>query len=216
MNRETIHRLSQYKNILHKLKSLGFVKVFSDNLADSLGVSSSLVRKDFSAFGLSGNKRGGYRVDDLIEKMDALFGRNEPKKIIIIGCGKIGTALINYHGFARESIKVMAGFDTDPNVINPEGAFPVYEMSRLPDYIRENDIQVAVMTVPEGAAGRLLDQLVTCGIRAVLNFTPLQLRNRENCIIHNINIALEIENLFYLLRFEQQESATQSETAEAL
>jgi len=212
MNRENIHRLSQYKNVLHKLKSLGFVKVFSDNLADALGISSSLVRRDFSTFGLSGNKRGGYKVDDLITRLDTLFGRNETKKIIIIGCGKIGTALINYHGFARESIKVMAGFDTDPNVINPEAAFPVYEMSRLEEYIRENEIEVAVMTVPEGAAGRLIDKLAESGIRGVLNFTPLQLRSRENCMIHNINIALEIENLFYLLRFENDLNPAKTKT----
>ncbi|MFC1467542.1 redox-sensing transcriptional repressor Rex [Verrucomicrobiota bacterium] len=207
MNKETIHRLSQYKSVLYKLKSLGLVKVFSDNLGDALGISSSLVRKDFSAFGLTGNKRGGYQVDDLIEKMDAIFGKNEEKKIIIVGCGKIGTALINYSGFSRENIKALAGFDTDPSVIDPGGVFPIYDVSKMEEFIKREGIEIAVMTVPEGSASRTLDQLIACGIKGVLNFTPLQMKSRENCIIHNINIALQIENLFYLVRFEQSENS---------
>ncbi|AKJ63663.1 redox-sensing transcriptional repressor Rex [Kiritimatiella glycovorans] len=203
MNRETVQRLSQYKNVLHKLKSLGFVRVFSDNLADALGVSASLVRKDFSTFGFTGNKRGGYRIDELLEKMDRLFGKNEIKRIVVVGCGKIGMALINHHGFAREGIRVLAGFDTDPEVINPEASFPIYDVSELPEFVKREKISVAAMAVPEGAAGRVLDTLVECGIHGVLNFTPLQLKSREDCVIHNINIAMEIEKLFYLLRFNE-------------
>ncbi len=209
MNKETIHRLSQYKSVLHKLKSLGLVKVFSDNLGDALGISSSLVRKDFSAFGLTGNKRGGYQVDDLIEKMDTIFGRNEDKKIIIVGCGKIGTALINYNGFSRENIKAIAGFDTDPSVIDPNGIFPIYDISKMDDFIKREEIEIAVLAVPEMAATRTLEQMISCGIKGVLNFTPQQLKSRENCIIQNINIALQIENLFYLVRFEQADKSAE-------
>ena len=99
MNIEIIKRLSQYKSVLQKLKTLGFVKVFSDNLGDAIGVSSSLVRRDFTAFGLTGNKRGGYNIDELITRLNTILGKEDVQRIIIVGCGKIGTALMNYTGF---------------------------------------------------------------------------------------------------------------------
>ena len=97
-NQEVIRRLSRYRNVMRKMKGLGLVKVFSDNLADAVGVSSSLVRKDFSMFNLTGNKRGGYRIDDLVAKLNVLLGKDKKQKIVIIGCGKLGQALMNHNG----------------------------------------------------------------------------------------------------------------------
>ena len=98
-NRKCIMRLSRYKNGLKRLKALGFIKVFSDNLADAAGVTPSQVRKDFSIFGISGNKRGGYKVDELIEKLNDILGKNEIQDVILVGAGHIGTALLKYKGF---------------------------------------------------------------------------------------------------------------------
>lgn len=212
MNQETVHRLSQYKSVLQKLKSLGFVRVFSDNLGDALGISSSLVRKDFSSFGLTGNKRGGYRVDELIEKLEAIFGKNDAKKVVLVGCGKIGTALINYNGFIREGIRILAGFDIDESVINPEGSFPIYDMNQLESFVKKNKVQLAVMTVPENVASRVLERLVACGIEGVLNFTPLQLKSTESCVIQNINLALELEKLFYMVVLKSRAGKPESAT----
>lgn len=208
MHKDMIQRLSKYKSLLYKIKSLGFVKVFSDNLGDAVGISSALVRKDFSTVGLSGNRRGGYKIDDLIERLNKILGKDEVQKIVIVGCGKIGTALINYNGFEREGIKVVAGFDIRSELVNPQAPIPVYDMGELPAFARKNDIHIAVMTVPEEAAAQVLDTLVAAGIKGVLNFTPIQLKGSEKCWINNINIALEIENLFYFVRFAQKDSFT--------
>jgi redox-sensing transcriptional repressor len=81
MNRKCILRLSRYRNALRRLKSLGFVKVFSGNLADAAGVTSSQVRKDFSLFGITGNRRGGYHVDELIDRIGHILGKNEVQKV---------------------------------------------------------------------------------------------------------------------------------------
>ena len=204
MNRDMIQRLSRYKSLLYKLKSLGFVKVFSDNLGDAVGISSALVRKDFATVGLSGIKRGGYRIEELIERLNVILGKDEIQRIIIVGCGKIGTALINYHGFMREGIKVMAGFDVKPELFQLQAAVPVLDMAQVVDYVRKEGIQIAIMTVPEGAATQALDVLVAAGIKGVLNFAPVPLKGSEQCFVHNINIGLEIENLFYYVRFAQK------------
>ncbi len=216
MNKDMIQRLSQYKSVLYRLKSLGFDKVFSENLGDALGVSSSLVRKDFSYFGFKGNKRGGYQIDDLLVKLHSLLGKDEPRHIIIAGCGRIGTALLYYSGFVHEQITVVAGFDNDRDVINPDASIPILHVHAMAQFIREHDITVAVMAVPENATAHVLESLLDGGIRGILNFAPVQLKGTEHCIVHNINLALEIENLFNRIHFSEHQHnlATATDPAE--
>ena len=206
VQKELIQRLVRYKNILLKFKSMGLSKAFSDNLGDAAGVSSSLVRKDFSLAHLAvGNKRGGYPIDVLLQRLDALLGTQALQRIVIVGCGKIGTALLNYKGFANENIEVVAGFDNNPARINPAATpIPILPVSQLAAFVKEQDIQVAVLAVPENAAAGILDQLAAAGVQGVLNFSPVQLKAGSALFIQNINIAFEIENLFYYVRFNQR------------
>ena len=201
VNMDALKRLSNYKNVLLKLKSLGFVKVFSDNLGDAIGASATQVRKDFSHFGLtSGNKKGGYLVDELLDKLKELLGKGEIQKVIVVGCGKMGNAIMYYGGFSVEGMKVIAGFDTNPEMVDPQAKIPIYDLSDLKDIVKKEKITVAIVTVPETAAGQVFDALQIAGIKGVLNFAPVQLRSTDECIVHNINIALEIENMFYLVK----------------
>ena len=206
VQKELIQRLVRYKNILLKFKSMGLSKAFSDNLGDAAGVSSSLVRKDISLAHLAvGNKRGGYPIDVLLQRLDALLGTQALQRIVIVGCGKIGTALLNYKGFANENIEVVAGFDNNPARINPAATpIPILPVSQLAAFVKEQDIQVAVLAVPENAAAGILDQLAAAGVQGVLNFSPVQLKAGTALFVQNINIAFEIENLFYYVRFNQR------------
>ncbi len=204
--REMVNRLSNYRKVLLKLKALGFQKIFSDNLADALGVTAAQVRKDFSQFGLSGNKKGGYQTCELIEGLDRILGKNREQKIIIVGCGKLGTALMGHNRFVREGIRVAAGFDTDPAIIDPQARVPILDLSELPEFVAREKIMIAIMTVPESAASHVLEILLAADIRGILNFTPGQLKGGERCVIHNVNLSLEIENLFYFA--ENLEAAT--------
>jgi redox-sensing transcriptional repressor len=206
--KEMIQRLVRYKNILLKFKSLGLSRVFSDNLGDAAGISASLVRKDFSLAKLAvGNKRGGYPIDTLLQCLDAILGTHILQRIIIVGCGKIGTALMNYKGFSNENVEVVAGFDNNPARINPAAPIPILPISQLAAFIQEQNIQVAVLAVPESAAA---------GVQGVLNFSPVQLKTGTALFVQNINIAFEIENLFYYVRFNQRKDLpTALKTAEA-
>ncbi|MCF7853451.1 MAG: redox-sensing transcriptional repressor Rex [Candidatus Pacebacteria bacterium] len=204
-SRSMVERLSSYRSVLCKLKTLGFVKVFSDNLGDALGISASQVRKDFSQFELKGNKKGGYQVDELIERLNEILGKNEVQDIIIVGCGKIGTALMNYNRFTSEGIRVVAGFDTDPTVIRPDARIPVLDLSELESFVERHGIRIAIMTVPEPPAPQVYERLVNAGIEGILNFTPMQLRSSGSCLIQNVNIEREIENLFYFINLQNRE-----------
>lgn len=206
VQKELIQRLVRYKNILLKFKSLGLSRVFSDNLGDAAGVSSSLVRKDFSLANLTvGNKRGGYPIEVLLQRLDGILGTHILQRIIIVGCGKIGTALLNYKGFSNENVEVVAGFDNNPSRINPAATpIPILPISQLAAFVQEQKIQVAVLAVPENAAAGILDQLAAAGVQGVLNFSPVQLKAGTALFVQNINIAFEIENLFYFVRFNQR------------
>ncbi|MCD6396901.1 MAG: redox-sensing transcriptional repressor Rex [Spirochaetaceae bacterium] len=202
MNKEFILRLTKYKRLIHKLKSLGFERVFSNNLGDAIGVTPALVRKDFSTLHLSGNKRGGYNIDMLVEEFDIILGRSTPQNVIIVGCGRIGQALMNYPGFATDDIHIVAGFDKEPDNISTNISTPIFSMDKLENFVNENDIKVGVITVPGEEASEVLDMLVSTGIRGILNFAPVELKCQkyhcdDSCVIQNVNIGLELEHLFY-------------------
>jgi redox-sensing transcriptional repressor len=202
MNKDIILRLTKYKRLLYKLKALGFERVFSNNLGDAIGVTPALVRKDFSSLNLPGNKRGGYNIDMLIDRLDAILGRDQPQHVIVVGCGRIGTALMQYSGFTSDGIEIVAGFDNRPEEVSSSSPIPIYGMDKLASFIREHDIRVGVIAVPDTEASKVLGQMAEAGIKGVLNFAPVELKCHHEecnsiCIIHNVNIALELEHLFY-------------------
>mgnify|MGYP004596788409 FL=1 len=199
ISRTQIMRLLKYKNALKRMKSFGFIKAYSNNLGDAIGISSVQVRKDFSLFNISGNKKGGYTIDDLLDRIDNILGKQVSHNIILIGYGKIGKALVNYRGFENEAIKIVAAFDHNHEKIDRNSHIPILPIEELKDYIIDNNIEVAILTVPDLEAQRMFDVICNAGIKGVLNFAPIKLLDRPNCIINDVNIADEIESLFYFI-----------------
>jgi redox-sensing transcriptional repressor len=213
IHRPMVLRLARYLRVLQKLKGLGFVKVFSNNLGDAIGATPAVVRKDFSVIGIAGNKRGGYVIDALIDRLTEVLGKNDVERVIVVGCGRIGSALLNYREFSREGIRVVAGFDSNEIRLDPTAAIPVLPMGDLPGFVEERKIEVAVLAVPDTVATSVFEFMVDAGIRGVLNFTSVELKCAaaceetgcaEECTVHNVNIGLEIENLFYLIRLKRE------------
>lgn len=203
-NRSCIIRLSRYKNAVMRLKALNFVKVFSENLADAAGVSAAQVRKDFSMFGISGNRRGGYKIDELIEQLNSILGKDKLQKFVLVGVGNIGKALIDYPGFDKSGIKIAAGFDIDPSKIDENAEVPILPLEKLNDFVRENEIKLAIICVPDFAAQQVLELLLPAGIKGILNFAPICLRGPEDCVINNINLETELENVIYFVNANQK------------
>lgn len=196
-NKSQIFRLLNYKNLLKQLKSLGFKKVFSDNMSDTLEISSSLVRKDFGIFGITGNRKGGYEIDSVLARIDEILGKDMVQKIIVIGAGRIGKALMHYSGFRSDGIEIVAAFDTDSNIIDEKSDPPIYSIDKLADFIKKNKIQIAILTVPKLAAKHVIDILKDTKIMGVLNFTSMSFKDHSELTINNIDIVNELENLIY-------------------
>jgi len=199
LNRNCVIRLFSYKNALNRLKSLGFIKVFSENLADAVGGNSTQVRKDFSLFGITGNKKGGYVIDSLIESLNSILGKNELYRVVIVGGGNIGTALRNYKGFEKEGIKIVAVFDIDISKQQKTGEVPILPLEDLVGFVAENKIEIGIIATPEAGAQRALDLMLSAGIKGVLNFAPIRLRAGEEIVVNNINLGIELENVIYLV-----------------
>jgi len=195
--KDTVFRLSSYKNTLYRLKALGMNKVYSDNIADTLGISSSLVRKDFHTFGISGQQKGGYSIDRVLETILHILGKNKEQYVVIIGAGRIGQALMHYRGFEKDNITIKAAFDTDAQKINPDSAIPVFPAGELMTYVSKNNIRIAILAVPEHAAFDAAEKCRSAGIVGILNFTPANLRQIPEVCINNVNIEHELENLVY-------------------
>ncbi len=200
-------RVTRYYRALNRLRSIGLEKVFAHNLADAAGVSAAVVRKDFSQLEIHGQKRGGYEITDLIDKLGTILGKGDEQHVIVVGCGRIGKALMHYAGFEPDGIKIVAGFDNDPIVYSDASQpIPVYPMSRLDEVISALKVNVAIITVPENSATDIYAQLLASGITGIMNFSPVTLkpqRTKDGVIpvVHNINIGLELEQIFYELKF---------------
>ena len=212
LNKNLVTRLVKYQRVLRKFKTLGLVNVFSNNLADAIGVSSTVVRKDFSLINIPGNKRGGYNIDTLAEDIGRVIGVRSDKAVILVGCGRIGQALMDYHEFTKEGIRILAGFDSNPERQNPDAGIPILPMNRLAEFVATNRVEVGIITVPEGSATQVFNDMIAAGITGFLNFTAAELKCHGRClrpdcphpcIVSSVNIGLEIENLFYLVGTQQ-------------
>ncbi len=207
MNSELLSRITKYYRALNRLKAIGLEKVFAHNLADAAGVNALIVRKDFSALEIKGQKRGGYQIADLLSTLGSILGKGEVQNIVVLGCGRIGKALMHYSGFEMDGIKIVAGFDANPTIYSDASQpIPLYPINRLNEVVQALNVKACILTVPESAASECYERAVNAGIRGVLNFTPITLKNTttENgsvVVVHNINIALELEQILYELQF---------------
>ena len=194
---KVIKRFLQYRICLIKFQRLGFEKVFSYNLGEEVGVTPEQVRKDFSYFGIKGNKKGGYDIEKLLKAISQIFKRDEERNIIIVGMGNIGKALTNYKGFAENRIFIVAAFDLDPAKYTKKYNIPVYHPDKMDSIVKKLNVKVAVIAVPEFAGQEVCDKLVSLGIKGILNFSPLILHVPEDVYVNNVNLRSEIDTLFY-------------------
>lgn len=176
---------------------MGVEKIFSYTLANETGVTPDQVRKDFSEFGIKGNKRGGYEIDDLLNKMETIFHRNKDNNIVLVGMGNLGTALSRYSRFVQRNMNIVATFDIDPFKQKIRSEIPVYSMARLKEIIERFRVKVAILAVPEISAQEVTDELIQSGVTGIVNFAPVLLKVPAGVVINNVNLCDELESVIY-------------------
>ena len=196
----TVRRLSLYLRFLEESTNRGLVTISSDELARRGGTTSAQVRKDLSFFGSFGKRGLGYSVPELTESLREILGLRRDWQVIIVGAGKIGTALAQYRGFRQRGFRVTAVYDRDPKKIGTRwDSLTVRDMTEIERDIQKERPDIAVLTTPAEEAQVVVDRLVSAGMRALLNFAPIQLQVPPEVTLKNVNMAMELEGLSFAL-----------------
>ncbi len=199
--RKTVYRLSLYYRSLQRLQANNVETVSSAALAKASGVKPTQLRKDLTYFGQFGTRGLGYSVTALSAKLTAVLGTTHLQPVILVGAGHLGSALLRYHGFAKEGFEVLAAFDQDTSRKRARDLrVPVLPMTALPEFVREKRIKMAILSVPGTVAQEVANELVTAGILAILNFAPIILQVPETVVVNNVDLAIELENLSYFIQ----------------
>ena len=199
--RKAIYRLSVYLRCLHRLKANAIRTVSSDALAAAAGVKSTQLRKDLTYFGQFGTRGLGYDVEQLARMITDRLGTNSLQPVILVGVGNLGLALLSYRGFEQEGFEIVAAFDIDADRKREKAVTQsIAGMEKLPGFVRERAVRMAILTVPAVVAQEVANQLVEAGITGILNFSPIVLQVPEEVTVNNVNLAIELENLSYFIQ----------------
>jgi len=196
----TIRRLSLYLRFLEEFEEQGTQTVSSGALAGRGGTTSAQVRKDLSFFGSFGKRGMGYSVPELAARLRQILGLGHRYPLALIGAGKIGSALVQHRGFAERGFDIVAIFDSDPAKIGERwNGHRIRDIVELDSALVERPVEMAVITTPAEAAQGVADRLALLGVKAILNFAPVQLTVPEGITVRTVNLALELEALSYAL-----------------
>ena len=198
----TTNRLSVYLRCLNLLAEAGIKTISSQALADQFNLNSAQIRKDLAYFGEFGTRGVGYTVDELRRHVTNILGLDTAHRVAVVGAGNLGTALANYNGFMASNFRVVALFDNDREKMSCEigdPAIKVHDVRKLARVVRDESIDVAVVAVPARVAQRVLNQIMSAGIKAVLNFAPVRLHARLGVKVKTVDLTISLESLSYYL-----------------
>ncbi len=194
---KNIIRLLRYRMVLIRMQDLGVDVTYSYNLAREIGVTPEQVRKDFSQFGIKGKRKGGYNINELLFTINGIFRKDELQGVILVGLGNIGNAVLQYRGFGRIMIQIVAAFDIDPAKYKKKYSIPVYPMEKLDEVVNNLGVITAILAVPAQVSQEVATRLVNSGIKGILCFAPTHLKVPPDVTINTICISHELEYLIY-------------------
>ncbi|OGK08208.1 MAG: redox-sensing transcriptional repressor Rex [Candidatus Riflebacteria bacterium RBG_13_59_9] len=197
----TVVRLAQYLRILERLEAVGTTKINSNELAKEAKVNSFLVRKDLSYFGEFGVRGVGYEIKSLIREVQRILGLNRERRVVLVGIGHLGRALLSYKGFAEEGFHICGLFDSDPAKIRTTvNDLLVRSVFTLEDFVEESGaVDIGIIAVPAFSAQFVANTLVAVGVKGLLNFAPIPLTVPPHIITVSVDLTTNLEVISYFL-----------------
>ncbi len=196
-----IGRLPLYLRALKRLEQEGKLVTSSQELGSRLDISSAQIRKDLSHFGGFGKQGTGYHIDFLIERLQAVLQVNQEWKVALVGAGNLGAAISHYRGFQDRGFRIAHIFDSSPEKLGEAiGEHRVRSVQEMAALIAEEDIKIAMLAVPASQAQAVADQLVQAGIRAILNYAPININVRADVEVQYIDPVSHLQHMTYYLR----------------
>lgn len=198
-----IGRLPLYLRALTRLKQEGKDVTSSHELGRHLGISSAQIRKDLSHFGGFGKQGTGYQIEYLVDKLQQVLQVDREWLVIVVGAGNLGSAIAHYRGFADRGFRIAWLVDASAEKIGQKvGDLTVQPISDMAVIIRENKVKIAMLAVPAEHAQSVADQLVDAGIRAILNYAPINIKVPDNVKVQYIDPVVHMQTMTYFLRNE--------------
>ncbi|MGV3235674.1 redox-sensing transcriptional repressor Rex [Latilactobacillus curvatus] len=198
--RATAKRLPLYYRYLNFLNNSGKTKISSTGLSEAVKVDSATIRRDFSYFGALGKRGYGYDVASLLDFFKKTLNQDRLTNVALIGVGNLGHALLNYNFKQTNNIRISAAFDVKFEMIGTiQTGVPVYSMDEMAEQLKNQQIEIVILTVPIDEAQEVTDELVAAGIKGIMNFTPIRISVPSNVRIQNVDLAKELQTLIYFL-----------------
>lgn len=206
ISQAVIRRLPRYYRYLGELLENGVERISSNDLSKKMKVTASQIRQDLNNFGGFGQQGYGYNVKYLYTEIGKILGLEEDHNIIIIGAGNLGQALANYAAFEKRGFILKGIFDVNPRLqgVSIRGV-PIRMMDELKDFVRDNDVEIGVLTIPKEKAIEVANLLVDNGVRAIWNFAHTDLVLPANIIVENVHLSESLMQLSYnISRYKQE------------
>jgi len=195
-----IGRLPTYLRALQRMSQECRQVTSSQELGESLGISAAQIRKDLSLFGGFGKQGTGYQIEYLIKQLRQILKVDRVWDVVVVGAGDIGHALARYQGFTDRGFRVTMVFDNDPAKIGAmAGTFVIQDVAQMVSIVREAGLKVAMITVPASRAQEVTDLLVEAGVKAILNYAPINLVVPEGVRVQNIDPVSRMQRMTYYL-----------------
>lgn len=207
ISQAVIGRLPRYFRYLGELKDKGVERISSQDLSELMKVTASQIRQDFNNFGGFGQQGYGYNVEYLYSEIGKILGLDRQHNFIIIGAGNLGRALGNYMNFEKRGFIFRGMFDTDRQLVGREvRGVSVMPMEEIEQFISENDIDIAVLTIPKEEAVSVAERLVGTQVRAIWNFAHVDLNVPPGIQVENVHLSDSLMKLSYNInRYENEQ-----------
>jgi redox-sensing transcriptional repressor len=195
-----IRRLPLYARSLRALLQQGVTCVSSHELGARMNVTASQIRKDLSHFGEFGRQGIGYEVERLLLQIERILGLTQEWRVALVGIGHLGRAIVRHEEFQRRGMRIATLFDSDPNKIGASiNGMPILGEDQIPEVIRAQGIQLAIIAVPARHAQAVADRLIAAGVRAILNYAPVVIQVPEGVWVRDIDPVIMLHSMTYYL-----------------
>jgi redox-sensing transcriptional repressor len=196
-----VGRLSLYYRELQRLLDADAKSVNSQELGQIVDVSPAVVRRDLSALGTIGRRGVGYDIAILADRIGSVLGSGVKWKVVLVGVGSIGNALLRYRGFERLGFHLSEAFDSDPERMGTAiGGIEIVDVQSLERVLADEPAELAILAVPAEHAPEIAARLVACGINGILNFAPTTLRLPRSIAVVNVDLASELQRLAFAVQ----------------
>ena len=197
-----ISLLPVYLRALERLAQEGHEVTSSLELGKRLGISSAQIRKDLSHFGGFGKQGTGYRIAFLTEQLRQVLKIENEWEVAHVGAGDLGNAIAHYKGFANRGFHIVYIFDNDPDKIGKQiNGFSIMPIQDIPDVIPERGIRIAMIAVPAEAAQHVADMLIASGVKAILNYAPINLKTPPDVHVQYIDPVIHLQRMTFYLNY---------------